>query len=123
ELAHLFDLTGHGADGLPNLLDRSSEGAWRALVREEMRRVQLGRSILRRYASTDSAELFAVAVEQFFERPVRLQRHHPRLFDALVALYQLDPRPPGGEDDEEPEAARSSLMARRWETGSGEEEG
>ncbi|MDX1420070.1 MAG: zinc-dependent peptidase [Rubricoccaceae bacterium] len=113
ELAHLFDLTGAGADGLPSLLDRSSEGAWRALVREEMRQVQLGRSVLRRYASTDAAELFAVAVEQFFERPTRLHRHHPRLFDALVALFRLDPRPPDGEDDE-PDEERPSLMARRW---------
>src|SRR5690606_29021529 len=120
ELAHLFDLTGHGADGLPNLLDGASEGAWRALVKEEMRRVELGRSILRRYASTDPAELFAVAVEQFFERPVRLQRHHPRLFDALVALFHLDPRPPEGEEDEAPEADRPSFMARRWETGGDE---
>ncbi|HLT47777.1 MAG TPA: M90 family metallopeptidase [Rubricoccaceae bacterium] len=114
ELAHLFDLTGAGADGLPSLLDPSSEGAWRALVREEMRAAQLGRSVLRRYASTDAAELFAVAVEQFFERPVRLRRHHPRLFDALVALFHLDPRPPEGEDDEAV-GERRSLMARRWE--------
>lgn len=114
ELAHLFDLDGQGADGLPRLLARSSEGAWRALVREEMRQVQLGRSVLRRYASTDAAELFAVAVEQFFEQPVRLYRHHPRLFDALVALFRLDPRPPEGEDDA-PMGERPSLMARRWE--------
>jgi Mlc titration factor MtfA (ptsG expression regulator) len=113
ELAHLFDLKGAGADGLPTLLDPSSVGAWRALVREEMGQAELGRSILRRYASTDPAELFAVAVEQFFERPVRLQRHHPRLFDALVALFHLDPRPPDGED-EAAEAPQESLMARRW---------
>jgi Mlc titration factor MtfA (ptsG expression regulator) len=118
ELAHLFDLTGAGADGLPTLLDPASEGAWRALVKEEMRQVQLGRSILRRYASTDAAELFAVAVEQFFERPVRLQRHHPRLFEALVALFHLDPRPPDEEADAPvPAPGRPSLMARRWEEG------
>jgi Mlc titration factor MtfA (ptsG expression regulator) len=119
ELAHLFDLKGAGADGLPTLLDPSSVGAWRALVREEMGRAELGRSILRRYASTDAAELFAVAVEQFFERPVRLQRHHPGLFDALVALFHLDPRPPDREDDEV-EAPQESLMARRWRTPEGE---
>jgi Mlc titration factor MtfA (ptsG expression regulator) len=70
------------------------------------------------YAATAPAELFAVATEQFFERPARLRRHHPALFDALVAFYHLDPTPPGGED-ERPEEERESLMARRWD-GDGE---
>ena len=113
ELAHLFDFDGEGAHGLPSLMDPASTGAWRGLVREEMRRAELGRSILRRYASSAPAELFAVAVEQFFERPVRLHRHHPALFDALVALFRLDPRPPDGEDDGAPDP-QQSLMARRW---------
>jgi Mlc titration factor MtfA (ptsG expression regulator) len=114
ELAHLFDFEGTGADGIPSLMDPSSAGAWQTLVREEMRKVQLGRSVLRRYASTNPAELFAVAVEQFFERPIRLQRHHPALFDALVALFQLDPRPPDGEEEVTATSERASLMARRW---------
>lgn len=122
ELAHLFDAEAEGADGLPSLLDPSSTGAWRGLVRDEMRRARLGQSVLRRYASTNQAELFAVAVEQFFERPVRLQRHHPELFDALVALFHLDPRPPDGEDDVYVPADRPSLMARRWGDGHPEDE-
>ncbi|NNF56989.1 MAG: zinc-dependent peptidase [Rhodothermaceae bacterium] len=114
ELAHLFDFEATGADGIPSLMDSSSIKAWQTLVREEMRKVKLGRSVLRRYASTNPAELFAVSVEQFFERPVRLQRHHPDLFDALVALFNLDPRPPEGEEDEPMAEDRPSLMARRW---------
>jgi hypothetical protein len=114
ELAHLFDFEGApGADGVPSLMDPGSADAWRGLVREEMRRAQLGKSVLSRYASTAPAELFAVATEQFFERPVRLRRHHPRLFDALRAFYNLDPTPPGGEEDEPP-TPLESLMARRW---------
>ena len=91
ELAHLLDFQGSGVDGLPALLAPSSADAWRRLVKEEIKKVKTGRSILRPYAATNSAELFAVAVEQFFERPERLKEGHPELFDALVALFNLDP--------------------------------
>ena len=114
ELAHLFDFQAAGADGLPSLLASGSAGAWMQLVRDEMRKARTGRSVLSGYAATAPAELFAVATEQFFERPARLRRHHPELFDAMVAFYRLDPTPPDGED-ERPEEERASLMARRWE--------
>lgn len=98
ELAHLFDFQASGADGIPSLLDPASAGAWMQLVREEMRRARTGRSMLSGYAATAPAELFAVATEQFFERPARLRRHHAALFDALVAFYQIDP---SAVDDDE----------------------
>ncbi|HYE96350.1 MAG TPA: zinc-dependent peptidase [Rubricoccaceae bacterium] len=112
ELAHLFDFAAHGADGLPSLADPASADAWMALVREEMRKARMGKSLLSSYAATAPAELFAVAVEQFFERPVRMHKHHPALFEALVAFFQLDPRRYDGEN--EAFAPRESLMARRW---------
>ncbi len=92
ELAHLFDFDHGGAEGTPSLMDPASAEAWRALVRREMRRVRLGASLLRGYAATNPAEFFAVAVENFFDRPDVLQRRHTHLFDALVAFFNLDPR-------------------------------
>lgn len=92
ELAHLFDFEQGGAEGTPSLMDPASAEAWRALVRREMRRVRQGASLLRGYAATNPAEFFAVAVENFFDRPEVLQRRHPHLFEALVAFYNLDPR-------------------------------
>jgi Mlc titration factor MtfA (ptsG expression regulator) len=71
ELAHLFDFQASGADGIPSLLDPASAAAWMQLVREEMRRAKAGRGMLSGYAGTAPAELFAVATEQFFERPAR----------------------------------------------------
>lgn len=115
ELAHLFDFAdaaGGAADGVPALLDPASAEAWRRLARREMARARRGRSVLGRYAAEHPAEFFAVATERFFERPERLAARHPELFDALVALYGLDPRPPGTSDDDAP--GRPSLMARRW---------
>lgn len=102
ELSHLLDYANAFADGVPSLLDPASASAWDKLVRREMQRVRVGRSLLRSYAATNPAEFFAVAVENFFERPVPLRKRHPELFDALVAFFNLDPTPPDaiepGED-------------------------
>ena len=92
ELAHLFDFDNEGADGVPSFVAAGSESSWQALVRDEMRRVQQGRSVLRPYAAEAPSEFFAVAVETFFEQPHRLARHHDDLFRALVAFFHLDPR-------------------------------
>ena len=109
ELAHLFDIDGTGADGIPSFLDRASADAWRALADAEMRRARTGRSVLRSYAAHDRAELFAVATEQFFERPLRLRARHPELYAALRAFYALDP-----PDEAVPDAV-GSFMASRWD--------
>jgi Mlc titration factor MtfA (ptsG expression regulator) len=108
ELAHVFDFEGWEADGVPSFLDPRSAEAWTTLMRKEMRRAERGQGILRSYAASAPAELFAVATEQFFERPARLRNHHPELFEALVAFYNLTP-------PDEPElGAGESLMSRRW---------
>ena len=109
ELAHVFDFEGWEADGAPSFLDPRSAEAWRQLVRREMRRAERGDGVLRSYAATAPAELFAVATEQFFERPARLRNRHPELFDALVAFYNATP-----PDEAAPDPA-ASLMARRWD--------
>lgn len=113
ELAHLFDYDDLYADGVPSLLDSGSVEAWTALVRRETALIRRGRSMLRRYAATNPAEFFAVATEVFFERPDALAQRHPELFETLVALYNLDPRPPE-ETAAEPDGPGESLMARRW---------
>ena len=43
------------------------------------------------YAAEDEAEFFAVATEDFFERPVELRDAHPRLYELLQEFYALDP--------------------------------
>mgnify|MGYP006280136653 CR=1 FL=1 len=92
ELAHLFDFDSEGPDGVPSLVAPSTADSWQALVRQEMRRVQDGRSILRPYAAEAPSEFFAVAVEAFYEQPHRMADYHPDLFGALVAVFQFDPR-------------------------------
>jgi Mlc titration factor MtfA (ptsG expression regulator) len=43
------------------------------------------------YAAEDEAEFFAVATEDFFERPAELLAAHPRLYSLLQEFYALDP--------------------------------
>lgn len=92
ELAHLFDFDNQGADGVPSLVDPGSAPDWQALVRQEMRRIEQGRSILRPYAAEAPSEFFAVAVEHFFQQPAPMARQHEELFHALVAFFRIDPR-------------------------------
>lgn len=92
ELAHLLDYKTEFADGVPSLIDPRSAVAWQDLVDREMRRIRRRRSILRGYGATDPAEFFAVAVESFFEQPDLMEKRHAKLFAALEALFNLDPR-------------------------------
>ena len=91
EMAHLLDYESEFSNGTPSLVASESAAAWRELVRKEIRRVRIGRSILRRYAAQNPAELFAVAVENFFERPELMARRHPELFAALRNIFRIDP--------------------------------
>lgn len=43
------------------------------------------------YGAEDPAEFFAVATETFFELPVEMEQHHPRLYAELRKFYGLDP--------------------------------
>jgi Mlc titration factor MtfA (ptsG expression regulator) len=43
------------------------------------------------YAAEDEAEFFAVATEDFFERPAELLEAHPGLYALLREFYALDP--------------------------------
>ncbi len=95
ELAHLLDFADNDVDGAPSLMDRRSAQAWSALVKREIQRIKIGRSMLRRYAATNHAEFFACATEAFFERPDIMARQHAELFEALSAFYAVDPRPSG----------------------------
>ena len=45
----------------------------------------------RRYALTNKEEFFAVAVENFFERPLKFNAALPELYSILVKLMKQDP--------------------------------
>lgn len=98
EFAHVLDFETGMADGVPSLMPWKNVAPWLEVMRDEAERVETKRSILRKYASTNEAEFFAVATEAFFERPDALRKKHPELYELLEDTYGQNPA------DLEPEA-------------------
>ena len=91
ELAHVLDFDSGRADGVPGFMPWAAVRPWVARMHAEMAKAEKGRSILRRYAATNEAELFAVATEMFFERPEQMKKKHPDLYALLRQAYGQDP--------------------------------
>lgn len=87
EFAHMLDLSDGAADGIPGDLDASLMEKWYELMKDELKKVRQHRSVLRSYAGKDTSELFAVAVEHFFQCPEELRSSHPELYDALSSFF------------------------------------
>ncbi|MEL7258811.1 MAG: M90 family metallopeptidase [Pseudomonadota bacterium] len=96
EFAHQLDsLSGH-TDGAPLLASGQSFAEWARVFTKAYRRhvekTEAGHNtVLSPYAATSHEEFFAVAVEVFFEKPIRLQREEPEVYAQLSELLQLDP--------------------------------
>lgn len=91
EFAHYLDDEGLGlADGSRSI------SAWADDLAQEFEAlldaVDRGEeTFLDPYAAEDEAEFFAVATEDYFERPAGLLDAHPRLYALLHEFYGLDP--------------------------------
>ena len=97
EFAHQLDQEDGHADGAPQLKTPTCYRTWAAVLGAEFKRVQgrrAGRnfkSLINDYGATNPAEFFAVATENFFEKPAQLQRRHPQLYDELAKYYRVHP--------------------------------
>ena len=96
EFAHKLDMLTGAADGTPPLRDRDGYREWVAVCSKEYLRlkseVEAGReSFLGTYGSTNEAEFFSVATEEFFDRPLRLKELSPDLYRVLKEYYRQDP--------------------------------
>jgi hypothetical protein len=63
---------------------------WYHLAEQHMQSPDRGK-LFRDYAFTNYHEFFAVAVENFFERPMEFQKLKPELYEVLVYLLRQDP--------------------------------
>ena len=96
ELAHVIDMEDGHADGVPVDAPFTASAPWVDVVAKRLRTIRGGgKSPLRDYAGTNEAEVFAVAVEVFFEKPDELARRDPELFELLLTYFNQDPRRPG----------------------------
>lgn len=91
ELAHVMDLADGYADGVP--AGWFATAPWLEVMHDRLARVRRGDATvpLRDYAGVNEAELFAVAVEAFFERPRKLADKDPELYATLRSFFNQDP--------------------------------
>ena len=96
EFAHKLDMLDGAADGTPPLRARAEYRDWvEVCSREYLRLRHLAeegkKTFLDSYGATSEAEFFAVATEQFFDEPLKMQRHTPDLYRVLREYYRQDP--------------------------------
>jgi len=95
EFAHKLDMLDGAADGTPPLShDKLIE--WVAVCSHEFLRLRHlaesgQRTFIDSYGAKDEAEFFAVATEEFFDRPVSLREDAPDLYRVLSEYYRQDP--------------------------------
>ena len=93
EMAHALRLENVIRNGEQHFLDRRALQSWEALATEEIMRMRNQEAgFFRDYAATDHAEFFAVAVENFFERPEDFHTYDPKLYRLMCILLNQDPR-------------------------------
>jgi len=91
ELAHYFDFEDGKAKGIPSAwMNQLDYEKWKTIIHDEYENAGRGISFLRDYAGTNEAELFAVAVECFFENPRLMVENNPQLYHLLKDFFNLD---------------------------------
>jgi len=96
EFAHKLDMLDGAADGTPPLAGRAQFAEWVTVCSREFLRLRRlaekgHKTFLDAYGATNEAEFFAVATEEFFDRPVALRKHAPELYHVLSSYYLQDP--------------------------------
>jgi MtfA peptidase len=92
EMAHALRLENRILNEEYEFFDKDTLEVWEKYSKEELINIRNGKeSFFRRYAGTNSDEFFAVAVENFFERPQDFQNNLPDLYQVMVNLLKQDP--------------------------------
>ena len=93
EFGHQLDQMSGAANGAPIL---TSYHTWAEVMgsnfEELCEKVKKHRKdVIDDYGATNPAEFFAVATETFFEKPEKLKRDHPKLYQELSEYYKVNP--------------------------------
>jgi len=78
-------------DGVPAYLREPGVRRWLALTDRERERLEQGVSALDPYGLSSPPELWAVAVEAFFQNPTVIAAAHRELYDFLASYFKQNP--------------------------------
>lgn len=92
EMAHALRLENRIMNEEYNFLEHVILEEWEVQARLTMNEIVNGtESFFRKYGSVNNEEFFAVAVENFFERPLEFKERHPKTYLTLSQLLKQDP--------------------------------
>lgn len=92
EMAHALRLENRIRNSTYNFLDIGILDEWEKQAQATMNEIKEGReAFFRSYGATNNEEFFAVAVENFFERPQQFNEEHPYTYATLCRLLRQDP--------------------------------
>ncbi|HEY3493957.1 MAG TPA: M90 family metallopeptidase [Polyangiaceae bacterium] len=96
EFAHQLDAEDGLMDGTPELDGFERYSVWSRVAGAEYAALlddveNHRKTSIDAYGATNAAEFFAVVVEQFFEKPLALERRHPKLYAELAGFFHFDP--------------------------------
>jgi len=92
EMAHALKLENRIFNGEADFLNKDILDEWHVLAKEEIDGIRSGESrMFRDYAGTNQDEFFAIAVENFFERPEQFKELMPKLYLLMTKLLRQSP--------------------------------
>ena len=91
EFVHLLDKEDGAIDGIPEeLLRHQYVGLWLHEIKNEIKKIEEGKSDINPYALTNNAEFLAVVSEYFFSNPQKFKHKHPELYNYLCVIFNRD---------------------------------
>lgn len=92
EIAHALRLENKIRNNEYSFLEPELMKKWLTLSEKVINDIRNGRnSFFRKYAEVNEDEFFAVAIENFFERPGEFNKNHPELYALMKSLLKQDP--------------------------------
>lgn len=92
EMAHALRLENRIMNEQYGFLEDWMLKEWEMHAKRTMAEIRSGtETFFRKYGSVNNEEFFAVAVENFFERPIEFNQKHPKTYRTMCQLLRQDP--------------------------------
>ncbi|MDH5608958.1 MAG: zinc-dependent peptidase [Cyclobacteriaceae bacterium] len=92
EMAHALHLENTIRNEEFDFLPQDQLAQWDSYAQAEMEKIQTGaQTFFRPYGAVDTFEFFAVAVENFFERPAEFKAYHAGMYQAMCGILNQNP--------------------------------